>query len=496
MRIEFSSGASGPRQWRAGLAQRLEAKGHQVTLARRAAPRDDGIGTGLTLLFALEKLLYGVTEPAVPPPLPGLSEVAPELVLDFDGEALASPVAVRTLIPLYDGAPGEAAAMEALLAGRAPQLGLALRCPEDGGARDVATALPALADPQVFTRALDSVLWRMGDLILKTALRLSASRLDAAETTGSAVSRRRMPGPLRASAFVLNGLKAKIAARLTRLSAHQHHWRIGWRFAAGDEVASRLAWPDAPYSFLPDDARRYYADPFVFWHGGVAHVFCEEYPYSTGKGVISVFTIGPDGMAGPRRIVLEQPYHLSYPMVFERDGAIFMIPESCANRTVEIYRAIDFPLEWRLETVLIDGVSASDATLLERDGCLFLFASLAEEGSSSWDMLGLFHAEQLMGPWSPHAANPVLIDAASARPAGMMFSRQGALMRPAQVCIGGYGSQLALCRVDVLDIERYQQTLMTRLAPLPAWQADATHTLNAAGGLEVIDCAGWRSRRE
>ena len=54
-----------------------------------------------------------------------------------------------------------------------------------------------------------------------------------------------------------------------------------------------------------------------------------------------------------------------------------MIPETSANRTVEIYRATSFPDRWTLEDTLLEGVSASDATLVERDGRLWLFAALA-----------------------------------------------------------------------------------------------------------------------
>ena len=123
------------------------------------------------------------------------------------------------------------------------------------------------------------------------------------------------------------------------------------------------------------------------------------------------------------------------------------------------------------------------------------FASVAEEGTSSWDTLALFHAPRLAGPWTAHPANPVLVDAATARPAGMMFTRDGALLRPAQDCTAGYGSALTLCRVDRLDRDGYAQTLAARLVARPDWPREGVHTLNAAGGLEVIDCCGWRSRR-
>ena len=63
MRIELRSGGYAPPQWRVGLAERLEARGFAVVLARRAGPADEPGGTGLALLFMLERLLYGVATP-------------------------------------------------------------------------------------------------------------------------------------------------------------------------------------------------------------------------------------------------------------------------------------------------------------------------------------------------------------------------------------------------------------------------------------------------
>ena len=498
MRIELDAGGRKPRRWQIELARRLEAAGHRLTVARRP-PRDaEGESAGLSLLVTLESRLYRVKRPlrceaAAWPAGIAASAGECDLAIDFAGDALAAEVTAPTLVPLYDGVPGEAAAVHALLDGRAPLLAVAMRAPGEGAARIVATALPALEERPIFAASLERVLFHMERLVARSVERFATGRLEAAEPAPAA-SPSPMPGVARAGLSLANSLAARVANRLTARHLHREHWRIGWRRPAGDGIAARLALPQAPFSFLPDDAARYYADPFVFRHAGTAYLFCEEYPYATWKGVISVSTIGEDGKASVPRIVLERPYHLSYPMVFEREGAIFMIPETSANRSVELYRALRFPDEWRLEAVLMEGLSAADATLVERDGRLWLFAAIAEEGASSWDTLGLFHAGRLTGPWTPHAANPVLVDARAARPAGMMIERGGELIRPAQDCTGGYGSALTLCRVDRLDPEHYAQTVVARLTAPPG-TGFGMHTLNEAGGIEVIDCVGPRRRR-
>ena len=90
-------------------------------------------------------------------------------------------------------------------------------------------------------------------------------------------------------AFAAAALTSAIARRLRRLVVHDDHWRIGLRRRAeGDALLSGLdEIGAAPWRWLPDDRQRYFADPFLFEDGGVTYVFCEEFPYATGKGVIS-----------------------------------------------------------------------------------------------------------------------------------------------------------------------------------------------------------------
>jgi hypothetical protein len=60
-------------------------------------------------------------------------------------------------------------------------------------------------------------------------------------------------------------------------------------------------------------------------------------------------------------------------------------------------------------------------------------------------------------------------------------------MRVAQDCTRCYGGGITLARVDRLDPEHFQQEVVARLGPQPDWKSSGVHTLNAAGGFEVID---------
>ena len=381
-------------------------------------------------------------------------------------------------MPLFDGAPGEAALIAALLDQRAPEITIARW---DSEPWVVAHGLPVLENRNILAHGLDQVLARTADLLRQCANRIA--RGDEMRGTPASLLQHKSPSLI---SFGAKGLAAKITERLTRLAMHPEHWRIAFRQLANDAVIERERWPQANWTQVPDDLQRYFADPFPFIENGRTYVFCEEYPYATRKGIISLFEI-VDGKPTSPRPVLERPYHLSYPFVFRRGSDIYMIPETSAVGRIELYRANAFPDQWTFERVLVENVIASDATLITWQGRDWLFASIAGEGGSTWDALGLFYADDLFGQWSPHPLNPVLIDARAARPGGAMVVQKGRLCRVAQDCRALYGGGIVLADVERLDPEDYEQTVRAVLGPPPGSGAVGAHTLNIAGEIETID---------
>jgi hypothetical protein len=293
-----------------------------------------------------------------------------------------------------------------------------------------------------------------------------------------------------AAAVLRHGARAVggVLGRRARRTLFGADWFVALRTTTRPRLVDELG--AAPDGFValespPDTA---YADPFVFDHAGGRYVFLEEYHRRTGRGRLACARLDEAGrpLDGPQPI-LARPYHLSYPFVFRHDGSIYLLPESAENRTVELYRAVDFPRRWRLEHVLLRGARAVDPTLLEHDGRLWLFLNIAGTGASLDDDLHLFSAACLEGPWEPHPENPVVSDVRSARPAGRLFVHEGRLIRPAQDCSRAYGSALVFNRVDLLTRDAYRETVVGRMEPTWVPGLSATHTYTFAGGVEAID---------
>lgn len=421
-------------------------------------------------LLALEQRVFG-PRPALfdasHSPLE-VAEAPADLTILCDGLPAASGPCLE---PLFCGRAGDAALL-ALLNARDPRFDL-VRHGDDGAATLVSAHL-AIEERQIASRALEQVLWRVISLTADAVERLPQMRAEASAGAAGGVL---LP--------MLGGLAGKVWDRLRPGGQRPNHWRIAYRRVA-DDGARPGVWPPPELKILPDDGRRFYADPVPFAHEGRHYIFFEDYPYATGKGVIGCVEVYEDGQTSAPRTVLEQPFHLSYPFLLRHAGEIYMMPEMGAAGRVQLFRADPFPDRWVPDRVLLDDCCAADATVVRHGGRWWLFATTYGDGGSTWDQLRLFHAPDLFGPWQPHTLNPVLVDAGAARPAGAMWIEDGTLMRVAQDCREGYGRALAICRVDRIDSNHFEQTVIERLGPFGK-RADGTHTYFRAEGLEVVD---------
>lgn len=268
-------------------------------------------------------------------------------------------------------------------------------------------------------------------------------------------------------------------------------WSLAFRFGPSREVPADLM----GFTRIPSPAGATWADPFALHKDGRYYVFFEEIPRGAAKGHISMLEVKPDGAWSAPVRVLECDYHLSYPFLLEHEGALLMVPETAQARRVEAWRCVEFPSRWRRERVLIDGVRLVDATLARSGERWWMLANgAAGEGRIFDDELHIFHAAAPFSEWRAHSRNPVKSDVRSARPAGALFWRNGALHRPAQVCSPLYGAGLSINRVLRLTPDDYAERETQRIVPAGKGGLLGLHTFNRAGDLTVVD-AFTRQRR-
>ena len=241
---------------------------------------------------------------------------------------------------------------------------------------------------------------------------------------------------------------------------------------------------------------RFWADPFVVYENRKHYVFIEEVTAQSNRGHISCFVIDEDGTPSVPKKIIEEPYHMSYPFVFSHNDEYYMIPETGANKTIDLYKCIDFPEKWEKVTTLMKDVQAYDATLFQKQGKWWLFVNICEnEGMSSLDELFLFFSEDLFsGNWIPHVKNPIVSDVRAARPAGKIFSYNGNLYRPSQNSSKIYGYGMKINHIITLTETEYKEECVNDIEPLWDKKIIAVHTLNFVNGVTIIDGLMKRTR--
>jgi hypothetical protein len=249
---------------------------------------------------------------------------------------------------------------------------------------------------------------------------------------------------------------------------------------AADDVRDGVHW------IGPWDGGRYWADPFGV-PGDPTRLLCEEVLHDQPVGTLKELTLdGAFAVTKERGLDFGLSGHLSYPFMVVNDGVAYCIPESVAAGSVVIFRASDSGAGWQRHCVALEGVRAADPTLFIHGGLYWL--AYSDEDRGAQDTLFLAWAEKLEGPWRQHRGNPVKIDVRSARPGGTMFYRDGKLLRPAQDCSRGYGSAIAINRVDLCTPDAYAEEVIDVLRPAPGAPApDGLHTLSAWGQRTLID---------
>ena len=204
---------------------------------------------------------------------------------------------------------------------------------------------------------------------------------------------------------------------------------------------------------VKDVRAAFVADPFMIHDLNQYFMFFEVMDSTTGKASIGFATSATGSVWEYQRIVLTEPFTLSYPYVFKWDDHYYMLPETHQANAVRLYRATAFPGTWDFVGSLVTGRPLNDPSIVRVDNRWWLFAG---EGD---DTLRLYHADNLAGPWAEHPRSPIIIgDPTRARPGGRVLLFKGRLFRMSQRDRPNYGNQVRVFEVVGLSTRDYTET--------------------------------------
>ena len=227
------------------------------------------------------------------------------------------------------------------------------------------------------------------------------------------------------------------------------------------------------------------ADPFTFEDHGDHYIFVEQYLTKKLKGCIGYFKFD-DGKPVNKGILIENKYHMSYPDVFKYNDIIYMIPESSANNSVDLYVADHFPDQWRKEKTLICNTKYVDSTVYQSQNEIYLISYTMTDSFEIHVFLLDMEKKELK------LVSKRKYDENTGRPAGRIFIENGQMIRPAQDCSKKYGEAIILYQIDEInrdgefvehEIRRLEaNSIMNEIKP------DRIHQYTSDGTFECIDC--------
>lgn len=211
-------------------------------------------------------------------------------------------------------------------------------------------------------------------------------------------------------------------------------------------------------SDVTDAKANFVADPFLFvTEDDEWHMFFEA-ATSTG-GVISHATSPDRGVTWEYdQIVLQRPYHLSFPYVFKWEGEYYMTTEEGRNNAKpRLYRAEEFPKKWTHETDLYDPSEydhdITDQLLFRWDDRWWNFAGIGNDG------LRAYYSDSLTGEYQPHENNPIIEGRKkAARPGGRPIVRDDHILMFYQDSVDYYGAKVRAYRIDELSPNSYEDS--------------------------------------
>lgn len=231
---------------------------------------------------------------------------------------------------------------------------------------------------------------------------------------------------------------------------------------------------------------RWFADPYLLEvTDKQIVVLVEEFCYKIRKGRIAKLVVSrPDYVLRDMKIILELPTHLSFPVIYENNGQVYVMPENSKSGAINIYHynANDEQLEKVHE---VGYLPLTDATIVKlNSGEEYVFSTKIPRPNG--DELHVYPFDGNCMKMDANCVETVSFPSNIARNAGNAFYVGNQLYRPAQDCNKCYGNGLNIQQICRVNGKFVFKTVNEFHSDNPDY-ALGYHTFNMKNGLIVVD---------
>lgn len=280
----------------------------------------------------------------------------------------------------------------------------------------------------------------------------------------------------------------KLAAHLLKqifdkyLARNMGAWHVAY---------TRGGWRSLPMwkaSVIANPPGHFLADPFVWRSNGEDYCFVEDFSSKKGLGCIAAYKLSDRG-AERLGDAIAEPFHMSFPYLFEVGSALYMCPEISQSREIRLYESIDFPLKWKFSKTLMQDISAVDSMIFQFENRWWMLTNTDPIGlgDHSYELRAFFSDDPTSDEWTAHQQNPIFIDSAKARNAGLVRDGDQFFRVAQSQGFDRYGAGFSVNRIVKLNPTEYEEECICAVTPEFLPDLLGTHHLHSNGQTTVFD---------
>lgn len=231
----------------------------------------------------------------------------------------------------------------------------------------------------------------------------------------------------------------------------------------------------------------WYADPFILSvTENEIQVLVEEYLYRTKLGIISKITVRKQDMKVTKvEPLIDTGSHLSFPAYFRRSGKVYIYPEQGATGSLYVYEYDEQTGKVEKRWMLNPHDLVDSAICILPNGEKVILATTAPKYNG--DILDIYPYYDGDCPMILDPIQQIKMQRKTARGAGLPFTYDGRLFRPAQDCTNTYGEAVEIQEIVLKEgaLEFIPRNLIH--SPSKEWSG-GFHTFNVfESKLIVVD---------
>lgn len=272
---------------------------------------------------------------------------------------------------------------------------------------------------------------------------------------------------------------------------YESKWGIAYRMCSNTNNDIRDILENHMYTVVEYTDNHYWgADPFLIKVQDEIYLFCELMDIKKSRGMIGCCKISASNNAPKIKFLMDLGCHASYPCVFEYNSVVYMIPETSARHTVELYKAIQFPHKWEKVGNLLEKFDSVDSTVYMIAGIPYLFLYTQDDEHNK--RILCFGKINIKTCSVEDLTTLYTYDSKIGRSAGNMFADEhNRVIRPTQFGVNYYGEKIIFNEITNLFSD-YRETTVGELnidsiKINKNYKILGVHTFNRLDKLEIID---------